>query len=106
MSDRLRAKIEANAAKAVAVKTDKSEARRLGAGLTSNTNSPKYVAPHAHCRICGVAMGMGRTPPICDQSSCIQEWEGRERQKRRLSFLPWIGMAIVVASFLLPVIAK
>jgi predicted nucleic acid-binding Zn ribbon protein len=101
MKDRLAESVRANAARAKVAKKGK---KKPGPGLPSTTGHPQYVPPHMHCKICQVTVGMGRDPPVCDDADCVKEWDDRERQRRRISWLPWIALGVVAISFVLPMV--
>jgi|GEM_PF-681214 len=100
-ADRLAESVRANAAKA---KTAKKGKKKPGPGLPSTAGHPQYVAPHMHCKICQVAIGMDRDPVVCDDEVCVKEWEDRARQRRRIGWLPWIALGVVGISFILPMV--
>lgn len=73
-----------------------------GTGLPKSASSNSYVAPHRHCLICHVPIVVKRDPPLCGDSKCLEEWENRERQRKRWNILLYVAPGIMVLALIIP----
>ncbi|MDP6906341.1 MAG: DUF2116 family Zn-ribbon domain-containing protein [Candidatus Thalassarchaeaceae archaeon] len=78
--------------------------KKQGTGLPKSPNSSAYVAPHRHCTICHTPIKLKRDPPICGDGGCNDEYENRERQRKRWNILLYVAPAIMVLALILPIV--
>jgi len=85
----------------------KGEKKRKGSktGLPKSASSSSYVAPHRHCSVCNCPISLKRDPPICGDSKCQDEYESRERQRKRWNMLLYIAPAIMIGALVLQLMA-
>ena len=85
-----------------------SEKKRKGGktGLPKSASSNAYVAPHRHCAICQCPIAQERDPPVCGVSKCLDEYESRERQRKRWNMLLYIAPAIMIGALVLQLMAS
>ncbi|HJM67917.1 MAG TPA: DUF2116 family Zn-ribbon domain-containing protein [Candidatus Thalassarchaeaceae archaeon] len=83
------------------------EKKRKGSktGLPKSASSNAYVAPHRHCTICQCPIAQKRDPPVCGDSGCEEEYEGRQRQRKRWNMLLYIAPAIMIGALVLQLMA-
>ena len=81
----------------------KGEKKRKGVktGLPKSASSSAYVAPHGHCTICQCPISLNRDPPSCGETKCGEEYESRERQRKRWNILLYVAPAIMIGAFAL-----
>ena len=96
--EKLADQIRANVARAG---ESESKKRPTGTGLPKSSNSSAYVAPHRHCTVCQIPIKLKRDPPVCGEKKCGDEWESRERQRKRWNLLLYLAPAIMVTALLL-----
>ena len=83
------------------------EKKRKGGmtGLPKSASSNAYVTPHRHCSVCNCPIALKREPPICGEVKCLDEYETRERQRKRWNMLLYIAPAIMVGALVLQLMA-
>tara|TARA_B100001750_G_scaffold242966_1_gene257301 strand:- start:3270 stop:3566 length:297 start_codon:yes stop_codon:yes gene_type:complete len=79
------------------------DAKKKVQELSINPKSSKYVAPHRHCVICYKPIAVESEPPICGDSSCVEEQASKERSRKRLNIMLYLFPAIAIMLFLLPI---
>ena len=99
--EKLADQIRANVARAGEGETKK---RARGTGLPKSSSSSSYVAPHRHCAICQTPIKLKRDPPVCGETKCCDEWDARERQRKRWNLLLYLAPAIMVTALLLSIV--
>ena len=84
------------------------EKKRKGGktGLPKSASSSAYVAPHRHCTICQCPISLKRDPPICGETKCEEEYESRQRQRKRWNILLYVAPAIMVGALALQLMAS
>ncbi|MBN16679.1 MAG: hypothetical protein CMB37_00770 [Euryarchaeota archaeon] len=82
---------------------DNTDKKRKGSktGLPKSSSSNSYVAPHRHCLVCQIPIALKRDPSICGEGSCIEEYENRQRQRKRWNILLYVAPAIMVGALVL-----
>ncbi|MDP6899749.1 MAG: DUF2116 family Zn-ribbon domain-containing protein [Candidatus Thalassarchaeaceae archaeon] len=89
----------------VALASDTEKKRKgKGTGLPKSASSSSYVAPHRHCVVCHTPISIKHEPPICGEKKCSDEWDNRERQRKRWTILLYLAPAIMVAALFLPIV--
>jgi len=83
------------------------EKKRKGGktGLPKSASSSAYVAPHRHCTICQCPISLKRDPAVCGTTKCIDEFENRQRQRKRWNILLYVAPAIMVGALVLQLMA-
>jgi predicted nucleic acid-binding Zn ribbon protein len=99
LADQIRANVEISKA---------GEKKRKGGktGLPKSASSNAYVAPHRHCTICQCPISLKRDPPVCGEKKCEEEYESRERQRKRWNILLYVAPAIMVGALALQLMAS
>ena len=99
LADQIRSNVEISKA---------GEKKRKGGktGLPKSASSNAYVAPHRHCAICQSPIALNRDPPICGEVKCSDEYDSRERQRKRWNILLYIAPAIMVGALVLQLMAS
>ncbi|MDE0707953.1 MAG: DUF2116 family Zn-ribbon domain-containing protein [Candidatus Poseidoniales archaeon] len=94
LADQIRTNVEISKA---------GEKKRRGGktGLPKSASSSAYVAPHRHCAICQCPVALKREPPVCGDSKCSEEYDSRQRQRKRWNLLLYIAPAIMVGALVL-----
>ena len=84
------------------------EKKRKGSktGLPKSASSNAYVAPHRHCTICNCPISQKRDPPVCGEEKCLDEFESRQRQRKRWNMLLYIAPAIMIGALVLQLMAS
>jgi len=84
------------------------EKKRKGGktGLPKSASSNAYVALHRHCTICQCPIAQKRDPPVCGDSKCEDEFESRQRQRKRWNMLLYIAPAIMIGALVLQLMAS
>jgi len=95
--------IRANAEKA---KDGEKKKKGGKTGLPKSSSSNSYVAPHRHCAICQCPIALKRDPPVCGTTKCVDEYDSRQRQRKRWNILLYIAPAIMVGALVLQLMAS
>ncbi len=82
------------------------EKKRKGGktGLPKSASSKAYVPPHRHCAICNQPISISRDPPVCGETKCESEYEGRQRQKKRFNIVMVVGIMIMITITMLQIL--
>ena len=78
----------------------------VGAGLTKNPQSPKFVAAHRHCMVCNTPVGFDQDPAVCGKEKCSTEHATRERKRKQLNILLYLFPAIAILLVFLPILRQ
>ena len=99
LADQIRSNVEISKA---------GEKKRKGGktGLPKSASSSSYVAPHRHCAICQTPVALSRDPPVCGEVKCSDEYDNRQRQRKRWNILLYIAPAIMVGALVLQLMAS
>ena len=99
LADQIRANAESSKA---------GEKKKKGGktGLPKSASSSAYVAPHRHCVICQCPIALNRDPAICGEEKCSDEYERRERQRKRWNILLYVAPAIMIGALVLQLMAS
>ena len=99
LADQIRANVESSKS---------SDKKRKGSktGLPKSASSNAYVPLHRHCTICQCPISLKRDPPICGETKCEEEYESRQRQRKRWNILLYVAPAIMVGALALQLMAS
>jgi len=84
--------------------TSAEQARQSSVSSSKRKKAKRGVTfdAHKHCIECSIPIPLNNESPICDDKGCKINQDKKERSRKRLSMLLYLGVAI----FIIPVILQ